>query len=171
MAESMLAQLMTPTSNDIWQSNPFLRSIARRAGNEANVLHELRNIIVDTLGSLGVFELHLEYHGGGDSGDIEEVTWYPQSIDLAAMQSTNVDVVRYYERWANQQCSGYYMADTVTLKEAIDTFFWTVVSTYFPGWEINEGGYGMLAFDLTDNTVTLYHTTYYQSTQEDIVEL
>jgi hypothetical protein len=138
---------------------------------ESSTLYELRNTIMLGLHGLGIMELQIEYHGGGDSGDIEEVTWYPDTVGLDVLQSTMVEVTRYFEGWFNKSPRNYFVGETVTLKEAVDSFFWTVVSTYFPGWEINEGGSGMIAFDLTDNTVTLYHTTYYQSSQEDIVEL
>lgn len=174
MSNTLLGALLSASDeNDAMLNSPnaFLRSIARRACNEASVLQELRNSILNALGRLGILELQIEYHGGGDSGDIEEVVWYPNTISADKLLSTHVDVVLYVDGWSSKQITHSFVENRVTLKEAIDCFFWTTISTQFPGWEINEGGWGMLAFDLSDNTVTLYHTTYYQSSEESIVEL
>lgn len=149
----------------------WMRSFARRARNEASVLQELRDSILDTLGRIGIMEMQLEYHGGGDSGDIEEVAWYPATISAQAMLDARVDMVQYVDAWYSQQPKSVFIEKNVTIKEAIDCFFWTTLSTHFSGWEINEGGQGMLVFDLTENTVTLYHTVFYQSSEEHIVEL
>ena len=174
MSKSLLGSLLSASDeNDALLNSPneWLRSFARRARNEASVLEELRDSILNALGSLGIMEMQLEYHGGGDSGDIEEVAWYPATISAEAMLSKYIDMVQYVAGWHDQKPKCVFIESRVTIKEAIDCFFWTTLSTQFPGWEINEGGMGVLAFDLTDNTVTLYHTQYYQQSEEHIVEL
>ena len=47
---------------------------------------------------------------------------------------------------------------TVSIAEAIERLWWEELTDRFGGWEINEGGEGVLELDVASGEVGVWHT-------------
>lgn len=102
-----------------------------RAEREA-ALKTARADLLAALRALGVTEVIAEYEGYGDSGNVEDITLQPNDVRLDA------DLMR-----------------------KLEDFAWSLAYNQHPGFENNEGGYGTLTWDISNNFITLDHADRY----------
>jgi hypothetical protein len=95
------------------------------------------------LAALHVAEVVIRYDGGGDSGDVSEVSVLPESLDVAE-QLTTVQVNYYYLLGEYREGQYHYQLEShlVSLDDALRDFALTWVDAHHGGWENNEGGAG-----------------------------
>ena len=119
-----------------------------------------RQPLLTALTALGITELVVRYEGGGDSGDVAEVTVMPETImpQLAIEQITHRYVITDYRD--NQY---HYHAEErqLSVNEALHDFALEWVDVYHSGWENNDGGSGTVTIQVANNRFQLEHTEYY----------
>ena len=83
----------------------------------------------------GLNRIHVEYEGGGDSGDITVVEFLDeQGQALSDERDNNLD------------------------NNAAESICWSILSKYHGGWENNGGGQGEFSFNLKTGEFTLQHS-------------
>jgi hypothetical protein len=136
--------------------------------------------LVDALRQQNVAEVHMEYAGGGDSGDIESLSitnvdgeevslgfdgHYAQPDDLPAgtpMLSLK-KVVRHYDTPEREPT--VEEGRDRPLKTAMMDFLWSLADLEHPGWENNDGGEGEVHLDVASGQVTLEHREFITQTE------
>lgn len=95
---------------------------------------------------MGIQRIEVEYDGCGDSGAVENVTFFSgeneYTAELPSIPSEN-------------------NKNEIPVKEAVED-----IAYYFlpDGWEINDGSYGTLIIDVTKKTATRQHNNRYTDT-------
>uniref|UniRef100_UPI0040476698 DUF6878 family protein n=1 Tax=Yoonia sp. TaxID=2212373 RepID=UPI0040476698 len=93
---------------------------------------ETRSALLVQLRALGVTEVTAEYEGYGDSGNVEDINLQPSGSALPS-----------------------------ELSNQLDEFAWAFAYQQHPGFENNDGGYGTLTWDLTNDSIDLDHADRY----------
>ncbi|MBM9595097.1 DUF6878 family protein [Roseitranquillus sediminis] len=106
----------------------FFAAMERMRADEAAELARTRAELLRSLRSAGVTEFVACYDGCGDSGNIDGMEFQPAGIKPAHETGTRI-------------------AD----------FAWSFVHHRHPGFENNEGGFGQLRWDLSDDTISIDH--------------
>ncbi|MEL6680859.1 MAG: DUF6878 family protein [Pseudomonadota bacterium] len=108
-----------------------------------DALRVTRAALLPQLRALGITMIRASYDGEGDEGNVEGVDTVPHGIDLP-----------------------------VDLDQRFRSFAWDVAYTQHPGFENNEGGRGVMTWDLTADSISLEHAfryvDYTLSTHEDL---
>ncbi len=94
-----------------------------------------RKVILEILRQAGIARVEARYDGYGDSGNIEDVTFEPAGVQLAAGPL-----------------------------EELKDFLWAVPYELHPGFEINEGGYGEVTWDLVADRIDVSHNERFTDT-------
>jgi hypothetical protein len=88
--------------------------------------------------------VRVAYQGGGDEGEIgNSDAFYPDGI------SKDLESVVGHE-----------------LCNKVENNVYGIINDQHPGWEINEGGFGEVTFNLKSKRAFIKHTDYIQSTEE-----
>jgi hypothetical protein len=121
----------------------------------------LRTALLD----LGVSEVVVEYSGGGDSGDVSDVSCKPAPL-LDLLASRQIEIRR--ESGAFQGAEYVYQVKSMScsIRQALQDFTLNWVSQDHSGWENNDGGSGSLRIDVLADSFTLNHTEYYQESTD-----
>jgi hypothetical protein len=124
----------------------------------------------------GIKSVTAEYRGGGDSGDVEDITWEfdEDSVDLATLgpdhqylKSITIDwSVKGWSSTDNEWTETKQQRDLETI---IADLSFTLVGLHSPGWENNEGGEGHVVFTAhrTHIEVEVEHGSHYLETSWD----
>ncbi|TRD17316.1 hypothetical protein FEV53_13305 [Palleronia caenipelagi] len=94
-----------------------------------------RATLLEQLREIGLTEITAEYEGSGDSGHVGDIT------DQPADREVPEDVM-----------------------DRLKDFAWDVAYDQHPGFENNDGAYGSVEWDLTEDSITLDHTMRYTET-------
>jgi hypothetical protein len=126
----------------------FLEFYSRHleAVTKANALN--KPIVFDALAAAGLTRITVEFDGGGDSGQIEEIVAYAGEapVELPSVSLT-------LRRAARDK--GDSKATTVSLRDAIETLCYDYLSQSHGGWENNDGAYGSFEFDVRKRRIRL----------------
>ena len=129
-----------------------------------------RDRLLTALAGLGVRKVVVAYEGGGDSGDVSEVSVEPPEL-LPTLRTEMIELRcrigefedgRYQYRTADQSMS---------LHQAVSDFTLDWVGDTHGGWESNEGGSGSVTIDVVAGTLKLEHTEYFTESQDYVHEL
>ena len=119
----------------------------RKAENKvarANFLTELR--------AMGADELVSSYDGYGDQGNVEDLGVFKEVKD---------------EQLGEIKTPLKLPSD---MEDKLQDFVWSIAYQQSPGFEINEGGFGTLTWDLGTDTITLEHSNRYIETLDYVFE-
>ena len=118
-----------------------------------------RQRLLDALNAVAITEVTVRYVGGGDEGDVSEVIVQPES---SLPQLNTQRLVYCYARGEYREGACYYFLEDkeVLLDDALRDFVFTWVDSHHSGWEINDGGSGVMTINVTLHTFTLAHTEY-----------
>jgi hypothetical protein len=106
-----------------------------------------KRAILKALSARGIASVTIEYDGGGDSGQIGDISAYDakrRPVDI----ERPVQLALYRGKAASEYDS---------LREALDDFAWLLLAHFHAGFENNEGGYGTITIDVGERSVTLNH--------------
>lgn len=134
--------------------------------SESNELKDNKDILFDVLERCGVTNVEVTFSGGGDDGQIDELTLFPErgstptsrqhirnSIWNHKIEGVKVsDGVRWDEK---TKTSTKTYKKSVTTQELVDYICYQVLEEHFGGWEDNEGGCGTFYFDVQKRNVDL----------------
>jgi hypothetical protein len=99
-------------------------------------LSTLKDALLKELASAGVVTVTVEYNGEGDSGQLE-------SIFIEDGNEHRLEILDQ-EPWREPRIQ-------------IENFVWEVLGACHDGFEINDGGYGVLSIDVKARTIELDH--------------
>jgi len=157
------------TSNDIEaRYATHMRSVQDRKDQAVNNLITVFRYLKQHCPDLD--HIKISYSGGGDSGQVEDVTYVTAKEELLdlpnSLDSTPLPLDVYQHQRAIEHLGVNY-----TPAELLDDAAWDVAYGQHPGFEINEGGYGTVHVGLLDPscdvaTVRLEHHKIVESTND-----
>lgn len=152
-----------------------------RSGRVLNltILNPNLELIFDIFTGAGLAEVKVEYYGGGDSGDIETVSTSPDfGKDLIKQykvyQHTLAHTFDYKNLLSRGGMYSYTLSSELKLMPMMDALYeiWlTALDLLHCGWEINEGSYGDLIFDVPQRQCRLVHNQNYLETDTTETEI
>lgn len=96
-----------------------------------------RTQLFRSLKAYGIKRIEVRYDGSGDSGDIHGVDVEPENREEMLEEP---------------------LGETgKTIKQYIENLCWEGLESEESGWEINEGSYGSVVFDVADQVIELDH--------------
>lgn len=98
---------------------------------------DIRSQIFRALKAYGIKSVKVDYDGSGDSGDIHQFEVEPEK---------------------REEMLDEPLGETgKTVKEQMEQICWEGLESEEGGWEINEGSYGNIIFDVANETIELDH--------------
>ena len=131
------------------------REYVRRA--EENLVAN-KAVLFDSLAAAGIETVTVLFDGYGDSGQIER-------IDVGAGEGTillpsdRIEIAR--TTWESPEIE----RQTLTVHEALETLVYDFLRQVNSGWEINDGAYGELTFDVAERTIKLDYNERHTSSE------
>ena len=105
--------------------------------------------ILDALKEADIASVELNYDGMGDSGCLEAASFY--SKDNKPTQTPECSVaIEVFEFGAT-----LIERKSMPISDALETIAYDALEVHHPGWEINEGAYGILRIEVEEGTMTL----------------
>lgn len=141
-----------------------MTNLSYSAACQQALLHN-RNILRTALLDLGVTEVVVEYSGGGDSGDVSDVSCKPESL-LEMLEFRQIEI--QHESGAFNGAQYVYQVESMacSIRQALQDFTLNWVSQDHSGWENNDGGSGSVTIDVLEDRFSLNHTEYYQESTD-----
>lgn len=115
----------------------FARELAERAQRDAEQLKTDRAETLKLCQEAGLLSITLHYDGCGDSGMIHDHDVWPTTVDL-----------------------------TPELETQLDDFAWRFVYHLHPGFELNDGAFGTIEWDISKDEITVEHSERYTATRD-----
>jgi hypothetical protein len=107
----------------------------------------IKSILMRELTTAGITRVDIDYNGEGDEGQIDGITMRAGDKlfdDLEGSQSLQICVDGKLETFTSwHQC--------------IDELVWLILCEYHDGYEINDGGFGTVTIDVTNDLITIDH--------------
>ena len=129
-----------------------------------------RDRLLTALAGLGVRQVVVAYEGGGDSGDVSEVSVEPPEL-LPKLRTETIELRCRIGEFQDGHYQ-YRTADqSMSLHRAVSDFTLDWVEDTHGGWENNEGGSGSVTLDVEAGTLKLEHTEYFTESQDYVHEL
>ena len=136
---------------------------ARQAEREAHVHARIANYkqaVIVPLRAAGIARVEVRFEGYGDSGAIEDCTFYDATGAIADEPQVLVD---RHDQETSKAEEGEAMQ---TLREALDSLTYLALERHHPGWEINDGAAGELVINVASATFTLECQLRYVATDD-----
>ena len=117
--------------------------------NESN-----KGAVFDALANASITEVHVDFDGEGDSGQINGVAAFTGN-QPAALPKTTVTIQSV--SWGSTEA----VATQATLEEAVETLCYGYLEETHGGWENNDGAHGEFRFDVAKRAIELeFHGRY-----------
>jgi hypothetical protein len=128
--------------------NDFLKQyeLYFRAVANANELN--KPVVFDALAAACLTRVRVEFDGGGDSGQIDDITAYTGEVPVE-LPSTSPTLHQA------AQNAGDPATAEATLRDAIETLCYDYLSQTHGGWGNEDGAYGTFEFDVPNRTIHL----------------
>jgi len=98
--------------------------------------------VILELKDLGVDEVKIEYSGSGDSGDIDDITYYNKAGEVVKIEEEHEEVHEKLRNYADNILSN------------------------IEDWWNNDGGYGVLNMFISENTYSIESHIYITETED-----
>lgn len=134
----------TPAIN--WDDVSARSAIHDRLIAEARPIN--RDFALAALADAGITLVVVTFDGYGDSGQIEDVA---AKRGDTATELPAIEIAWLRCDWNTHQ----HEHDRVSLRHAIEAVVYDCLETTHQGWEINDGAFGEVTFDLAERTITL----------------
>ncbi len=113
---------------------------AERSAVADQEIAAMKTALLPQLAAHGIVTVEIRFDGYGDSGAIEETSFFGANGEV--MECPDVDVM----------CEG---KDEVKLASLLEDFAYEALERHHGGWEINEGAFGELLIDVADASFQL----------------
>ena len=107
-----------------------------------------RAALLQALADAGITLVVVSFDGYGDSGQIENVE-SQRGDTVVTLPAIEIDWLR--TDWTTEQ----NQHERASLRHAIETVVYDCLEETHQGWEINDGAYGEVTFDIAERTITL----------------
>lgn len=115
---------------------------------------KLANKLFAACAHLKIKKIEVIFDGAGDSGQIESVTFYNEkSEEVDPVVDLGECVVVVGRRFVNSGWEDVIETKKFTLEEAAEQIAYDVLEQKYGGWEINEGSFGTIHFDIDERKV------------------
>lgn len=112
----------------------------------------------------GIAQVVIDYNGGGDEGQINDVT--AEAADGTSVSLPTVACERFTTGY-----DGRVTSDVTSLEAALEAIGTEALGAYYQGWENNDGAFGTIRIDVAARTATLDHNIYVTSSELFTTEL
>lgn len=116
------------------------------------------------LAAVGAVRVVIRYDGGGDEGQINEVT--AEAADGAPVDLPEVACERFRTGY-----DGRVSIDVNSLANALEEIGYEALGAYYSGWENGDGAFGSVTVDLATRTAALEHNAYVTTSEQFTHEL
>ena len=113
----------------------YLAGQAERSVIADQEIAAMKAVLLPQLAAHGILTVEIRFDGYGDSGAIEETSFF--GADGEVMECPDIEVT----------CEG---KDVVKLASLLEDFAYEALERHHGGWEINEGAFGELLIDVAD---------------------
>jgi len=117
--------------------------------------------LVEAIKPIGLTRLEVDFNGGGDSGQVDEVRYFKgkkEPKDLETIKRTLVQQAKINDSTTYCETKKEWVTTTKcpTIEELVEQICYDLLSANHGGWEINEGSYGEFVFNFgKDNEINL----------------
>ena len=132
------------------------RPHADRAILATEALAACKTAIFSPLTAAGIALVKIEYDGGGDEGQVHEVSAFTADGKPANLPSVECDQHQL-------NFDGSVTVDTVDLSDALTNLAESAIEALYDGWENGEGAFGEVVIDVANGTVSLEHSARFVS--------
>lgn len=125
-------------------------------------LLERFSLCIDKMKSYGVKAALVEFYGGGDCGQIENVNIEPDPPEMCRVSVTEEKYIRDYNEETKQyDCRKENVTKLMTLEQALEALTYQALDETNVDWYNNEGGGGSLEIELSGDTPQIKFHVYY----------
>ena len=105
--------------------------------------------ILEALKEVDIASVELNYDGMGDSGCLEAASFYTKDNKPVETPecSVAIEIIEFGATLIERK--------SMPISEALETIAYDALEVHHPGWEINEGAYGILRIEVEEGTMTL----------------
>lgn len=132
------------------QAERNLRAEALRPANKA--------ALFDTLAAAGITQVVVTFDGCGDSGQVENIDARSDD-DTVSLPSDEITICS--AAWGDPG----FVAQTMTVEQAIEQLAYDFLSETHGGWENNDGAYGEFTFDVATRSISLDYNERFTSSE------
>jgi hypothetical protein len=131
----------------------------------------IKKLVMSKLAEIGVNKVTIEYSGGGDDGQIDDIVLDDEALDAAGvnlkLESVMVRAAIPRTEYTNGQMRRVDTERDTHLKDVIEELFYLVLSEVDAvDWCNDEGGRGSMVFNVGDSTIEVHHQ-YYEQVSHD----
>ena len=112
-------------------------------------------ILFDFFIDSGVKTCVVTFNGGGDDGQIGDITISPKNPNFMERNVRGVKVHTGYSWDEKNGNTSKYSKTEVTVEELIEHVCYQVLEKHFCGWEDNEGSFGEFRFNMKTRKIEL----------------
>ena len=131
-----------------WMTDYFDKQKSRSA-RLSQSFQRNKPAILDALREANIASVELNYDGMGDSGCLEAATYYSNDNKPVDCSDAKVAIETF------EIGSTMIMRKSMPLSEALETVAYDALEVHHPGWEINEGAYGLFRIEVEEETMAL----------------
>jgi hypothetical protein len=132
----------------------------RRRQAQAKLNEGNKTALFDALAAATITEVHVDFDGEGDSGQINSIAPFRGDEPVVLLQSTvTIQTVSWDSTEPVTTQSG--------LEEAIETLCYSYLEETHGGWENDDGAYGQFRLDVAKRTIELEFNGRYSDTWTD----
>lgn len=115
---------------------------------------DLANKLFAACAHLKIKKIEVIFDGAGDSGQIEKTTFYNEkSEEVHPVVDLGECVVVVGRTFVGSGWEDITKTTKLTLEEAAEQIAYDILAGKHAGWEINEGSYGTIHFDIDERKV------------------
>jgi hypothetical protein len=131
-------------------------------------INENKKNIFSALSALNVEEVNASYSGYGDSGSINDITFWVKNKKTGKcdqvsdwkkicgkIPSISINLVENI--WVSNQYETQQIEKEFEIYEAVETYLYQVLELKHPGWEIDAGSNGDFEFKVAENKINWNH--------------
>jgi|APMI01.1.fsa_nt_gi hypothetical protein len=133
------------------QDECFARAEAIRLAN--------KTALFDALAATGIGRAIVTFDGCGDSGQIEDITFYIGDDVVPAPATEPIWIVS--SSWGSEDRP----ATQMTIEQALEHLAYDFLSQTHSGWENDDGAYGAFVFNTADRSILLDHNDRYTAVE------
>ena len=136
------------------------RTAPRPNGDRATLADETlaacKAAILPLLAKTAIALVRIDYDGGGDEGQVHEISAFTANGKPANLPSAKCDKHQL-------NFDGSVTVDTVDLSDAITNLAESALEALYDGWENGEGAFGEVVIDVANGSVSLEHSARFLS--------
>lgn len=132
---------------------------AREAEKAIQHLETNKAHLFGVLGPARIQYVTVTFDGGGDSGQIEDISAVADSTKVE-LPTVEIELVSHV--WGQEEPT----RNLLPVAEAIEQLAYDLLSLTHCGWENNDGAYGEFVFDVREKSISLEHNERYVTAEQ-----